>query len=269
MPSSRFGLGPAPTLHARALHALSLLALSLLLLGTLATPAAADSRRFAWSYESTTMPRGLGEYEQWVTWKTDKQSDDLYDRLEFRQELEYGLTDRLQVGLYFANWRYTRSAGGSETQVRTSSIEVIYNLSDPVTSALGTAIYGEVHLGQEKFALEGKLLLEKQWGATSVVANTILEAEWEDEDWIEDKGVFEQTLGLSRQISPMVMFGAEALYQVEFADWSETGDALLHAGPNLSVRSGGWWMTTAPLFQLSDEDGEPGLMWRTLIGILF
>ncbi len=253
----RFALAPA------------LLAVCILVLGTLATPAAADSRRFAWSYESTTMPRGLGEYEQWVTWKTDKQSDELYDRLEFRQEFEYGLTDRLQVGLYLANWRYTRSRGGSETQVRTSSVEMIYNLSDPVTSALGTAIYGEVHLGQEKFALEGKLLLEKQWGATSVVANTILEAEWEDEDWIEDKGVFEQTLGVSRQLSPMVMFGAEALYAVEFADWSETGESLLHAGPNLSVRSAGWWTTTAPLFQLSQEDGEPDLMWRTLIGIPF
>ena len=41
----------------------------------------ADSRPFTFVYESMTMPPGAFEYEQWVTWKTDKNTDPDFDRL--------------------------------------------------------------------------------------------------------------------------------------------------------------------------------------------
>lgn len=246
----------------------AILAAAAVIILTAAGPndASADSRRFAWSYESTGSPRGMSEYEQWVTWKTDRQDDARFERLEFRQEYEHGLTDRLQVGFYFANWRYTRNAAGSDTQVRSSSLELIYNLRDPMTSPLGIAVYGEVTLGEQVCELEGKLLLEKNLGPLVLVANSILEAAWEDEDWGQDEGKFEQTLGLSRQLSPQLLFGAEALYEVAFPDWSDTAESLLYAGPGVSFRSRGWWLTTAPLLQLSDRSDQPDLMWRTLVG---
>ncbi len=229
----------------------------------------ADARRFAWTYESATAPRGLAEYEQWVTWKTDKDSDDRYDRLEFRHEFEYGLTDRLQVGLYLADWRYTRTASGSDTQVRSTSIEVVYNLSDPMTSGLGVGLYGEVALGEEKFALEGKLLLEKSFGAWVLAGNTIFEGEWEDRNWVEDKAKLEQTLGLSHEFSPRFMLGLEGLFEKEYVDFSDAGPSLFYAGPSVSVRGSSLWVTSSPLVQLSDEADEPGLLLRTLIGYLF
>lgn len=253
---------PRPRPAASAVSALLILVLG-------ANIASADSRRFAWSYESTTSPAGLGEYEQWVTWKTDKDTDAEYDRLEFRQEFEYGLTDRLQLGFYFANWRRTTTAAGTTTQVRSSSAELIYNLTDPANAPVGAALYAEVSLGQEVFELEAKLLLEKSLGRTLLVANTVLESEWEHEQWADDKGVFEQTIGVSHQITPRVMLGAEGLLEIEIEDWEEAGDPLLYLGPNASVRSEKWWITTSPLFQLSSEEGEPNLSWRTLIGIPF
>ena len=248
---------------------LAAVAAVILLVGSWTKDARADSRRFAWSYESTGSPAGLSEYEQWATWKTDKSGDERFERLEFRQEFEHGLTDRLQVGFYFANWRYTRTAEGSDTEVRSSSLELIYNLRDPMTSALGVAIYGEVTLGPQVCELEGKLLLEKNLGPLVLVANSILEAAWEDEDWGQDEGKFEQTLGLSRQLSPKLLFGAEALYEVAFPDWSDTGESLFYAGPTASVRSRGWWLTPTPLLQLSDQSDQPDLMWRTLVGVPF
>jgi hypothetical protein len=231
--------------------------------------ASADARRFAWVYESGTALEGTGEYEQWVTWKTDKETDDRYYRLEFRQEFEYGLTDRLQVGLYFANWRHTRTAGGSKTMVRTSSLEAIYNLSDPTTQPFGAALYGEVSLGQEKFSIEGKLLLEKLSGPWSMALNLILESEWEEEDWAEDKGVLEQTAGISYQFSPRLFVGAELLNEMEIADWSDRGDAVMWAGPNLALRGTRAWVLVSPLFQITDEASEPSLMVRTLVGFPF
>lgn len=237
----------------------------------LAAPEArADARRFAWTYESGTMPKGVLEYEQWVTWKTDRESDPDYDRFEFRQEFEYGLTDRLQVALYLADWRHTRTSGGKDTQLHDTAVEVIWNLSDPVRTALGAALYGEVKLDSELFELEGKILLEKQLAGFVVAYNAIVEAEWEGADWEEDNGAFKQTLAAAYSATPRVSLGAELLHEVGVEDWSETGDALLYAGPNANLMLGrGWWVTTTPLFQLSDEAGEPDLLWRTLVGVTF
>jgi len=250
-------------------RALVLLALAVSTTLLPATLAQAGARRFAWNYESTTTPQGLAEYEQWVTWKTDEQNDHTYDRLEFRHEFEYGLTDRLQVGLYLADWRYTRTAAGSDTQLRTTSVEVIYNLAHPATSAVGAALYGEVALGQEKFAVEAKLLLEKPLGRMLLVGNTVFEGEWEDTDWVENVAKFAQTLGLNLELSPRLMLGLEGVYEVEFADMSDAGPSLLHLGPSLAVRAPSVWLVTSPLFQLTDEDSEPDLLWRTLVGFPF
>lgn len=240
-----------------------------LAVGAGAGTAHADSRRFAWNYETTTAPAGTREYEQWVTWKTGRNDDPLYDRLEFRHELEFGLSDRVQLGVYLTDWRYTRAGGGSDTEVRGPAAEVIWNLADPYAAPLGVAAYGEVALAPEKLTLEAKLLLEKPLGAVTLVANTVLEAEWEDEDWVEDTGTFEQTLGASWELSPSLLLGAEGMIEKEFPDWGEGSDAVAWIGPSASVRLPALWITTAPLFLLGAHDDEPGLAWRTLAGFDF
>ena len=229
----------------------------------------ADSRRFAWSYEAATSPAGTREYEQWVTWKTDHAADPLRDQVQFRHELEFGLSDRVQLGVYVADWGYTRTAGGSDTEVSGTAAEVIWNLADPAAGALGVAAYGEVAIGAEKFALEAKLLLEKPLGPLTLVANTVLEAEWEDEDWTEDTGALEQTLGLSWQFSPSLLVGAEGVVEKELPGWRGGSEAVAWAGPNVSLRLPAFWVTTAPLLRLGDNDDEPGLAWRTLVGLDF
>jgi len=235
-----------------------------------AAPARADSRRFAWTYESGTMPRGVAEYEQWLTWRTDRDSDAKYDRLELRQEIEYGLTDRVQVALYLADWRYTRTTAGSDTELRGTAVEVIWNLSDPVRTPLGVALYGEVKLDSRRFALEGKLLLEKQIGNWILAYNAVVESEWEGEDWAEDNGEFQQLLAASRAVTPRLAFGAELLHEVGVTDWEETGDAVFYGGPNANLLLGrGWWMTATPLLQLSDLADEPNVQMRLLAGVTF
>jgi hypothetical protein len=73
------------------------------LLTALAVTADASSRRFAYSYETTTMSKEVMESENWVTWKTDKDSDPDFERFDIRHEFEYGVTDRLQLAFYFAD----------------------------------------------------------------------------------------------------------------------------------------------------------------------
>ena len=54
---------------------------------------------FGFVYTTDLLPQGGKEIEEWVTWRHQKNSG-TFDKLEGRTELEYGLTDQLQVALY-------------------------------------------------------------------------------------------------------------------------------------------------------------------------
>jgi hypothetical protein len=240
------------------------------LLGTaLGSSLSAAERRFAYSYETTGMPKGLWEYEQWVTWKAygDK------DRLDFKHELEYGLTDTLTLSLYLANWRYEDGDDvASETDYKSSAVSLRRTLTDPNESFLGSALYGEVTVGDEELALEGKLLLQKNLGPLTAVYNLIVEAEWEGEDLqqLDEKvGVWENTFGLSYQLNPHFLVGVEALHELEFADWSQAGKHVVYAGPNLSLRAGTCFATLAALSQVTDIHEEADAQLRLIAGFTF
>src|SRR5438045_9600851 len=66
-------------------------------------PVCANERYFAYSYEPETMPRGGLEYEQWLTLRAGRNAavgQKNFNRWEFREELEYGVTDNYTVSLY-------------------------------------------------------------------------------------------------------------------------------------------------------------------------
>ena len=236
------------------------------IVATLPCNARAAERRFTYNYETTTSPRGSWEFEQWFTWK----GYDDKNRFEFRHELEYGITDSLQLGLYLSDWRLTDpKQGKSEAEWKSAGAELIYSLSDPTKDLIGSALYGEFKVGPEVFALEGKLLLQKNIGPLALVYNFILEAEWEGENYDEEVGVIENTLGFSYQLSPSFFIGAEAVHEVEFEGWQDAGEHVLSAGPNFSFRKGSFFTTVTGLFQLSDVDGEPDHQIRLIAGFHF
>jgi hypothetical protein len=212
------------------------------------------------------MPAGAWEYEQWVTWKSRKENDHEFNRFDVRHEFEYGVTDRFTAALYL-DWRLQHSEDSS--QFRDVAVEGVYQLTDPTKDFIGSAIYGEVKLGDEVFAVEGKLILQKNIGPFIIAWNGEIEAEWEGDDYEEDLGVFEQTLGVSYQVSPQFSFGVEALHEIEREDWREWSDHLVYVGPNVSYRAGAWWITAAPLFQASDVDSEAEFQTRFIFGINF
>src|SRR5882724_4239946 len=68
-----------------------------------AGPTSAVERFFTYTYEPETSPQGLLEYEQWITLRAGRNStvgQEQYNRWEFRQELEYGVTDNYTLSLY-------------------------------------------------------------------------------------------------------------------------------------------------------------------------
>jgi hypothetical protein len=232
--------------------------------------ARAAERSFTYVYEAMTHPVGEIEYEQWVTWKTDKDVDPRFDRFEFRHELEFGVTDDLQLALYLSDWRSQRGDSVDDgVEWRNVAVEAIYALSDPVTDPLGAAVYGEIKLGDQLIELETKLILQKNVGKWIFAWNGTLAAEWEGSNYSEDKGELEQSLGGSYQISPRVLVGFELLHEIEFDDWSEWEDHAVYLGPNVSYRTEAWWITATPLVQLTDVESEPNFQLRFIFGFDF
>lgn len=252
-------------MNTRSIAAIPVLA-ALTLITALPSFSRATERRFTYSYETTTTPKGTWEFEQWLTWKGYGDGD----KFEFRHELEYGFSDNLQLGFYLSDWSLSvPDRGSSKAEWNTAGAEMIYSLSDPTKDFIGSALYGEVLIGPEKFALEGKLLLQKNFGPLALVYNAVLEAEWEGENYDEQVGVLENTVGLSYQIAPSFTIGAEAVHEVEFEDWGGAGSHVISVGPNVSFRKRNFFTTVTALFQATDVDGEPDQQIRVIAGFHF
>ena len=215
------------------------------------------------------MKKGEWEFEQWITWKTAKETNRDFDRYDFRTEIEYGVTDRFQLGLYISDWRYeeTRSEGKRGGEWRDVALEAIWNLRDPTTNPFGLALYSEIKYGDELLEIEGKVILQKNLGKLTLAYNATIEAEWEGSDYSEDNGEFEQTVGLSYQFSPKFLAGMELLHEIKIPDWQGArGKGILYLGPNFSYRTEKWWATLTPLFQVSDVEDEPDFQMRLIFG---
>ena len=215
------------------------------------------------------MTKGEFEYEQWVTWKTDKKSDDQYDEFRFRHEFEYGVSDIFQLALYVADWRHKTTTEEEHTYFHDVALEGIYQLQAPNPDQLGLALYGEIKHGSEFLELEGKLLFEVELEKVNLLYNFTLEAEWEGQDFAEDKGKIENAFAITYQPDPSTTFGVQLLWEIEFPDWNEQGEDVVSIGPSVAWQSEDWWVSISPMFQVTNVDSEPDLQLRLLFGIDF
>lgn len=252
-------------------HSLLLRALYACLGATLVVTDAAEagSRRFTYSYETTTMAKGAMELENWVTWKTRMADDPDFERFDIRHEFEYGFSDRLQLAFYFADWRYEQSAADSGTaEFRDVALEAIYNLTDPNTTPFGSALYGEIKGSDDFIEVEAKLLLQKNLGAWYLVYNIGGEIAWEDQ-YLNDEAELMQSAGVSYQINPSWSVGAEVLHELSVPDVDSFGDSGVYLGPNVAWRNSRFAVAVTGLWQLTALSGEPDFQLRTLFSVDF
>jgi hypothetical protein len=67
-----------------------------------------------------------------------------FDQVDFRHELEYGVTDKFQASIYLADWFYKSDPEHSGSTYSDTAIELIYNFTNPVVDLVGLSIYGEL-----------------------------------------------------------------------------------------------------------------------------
>ncbi len=224
-------------------------------------------RHFTFLYEAPTSARGSLELENWVTWEriTDPSRS---DEVDFRHELEYGVTDKFQVSVYLADWFYESNQEHSGFAYSDLAIELIYNLTNPVDNPIGLSVYGEFKAGDRLVELESKLIAQKNFGPLILAYNATLEAVWQGNELKEREGEFAQAVGASYEISPRISAGIELLHEFVFPEWrDEEKIRNLFVGPNVSYRRSNWFVTVAALAQATDTDDEPDLQVRTIFGI--
>ncbi len=229
----------------------------------------ADERFFTYVYESEVLPKGGWEFEQWLTYRKgfpggDRRfSQHIWD---FREEIEYGLTDRLTTALYL-NFRNKQSVArepglqdSSEFNFKGVSAEFKYQLLNPNTDPVGLALYVEPTYNGNEVELEYKVIVSKNIGDKWVLAaNASLEQEWERENGATKKeSVLEFTGGAAYRFTPHWSAGLEARYHsvyqgIGLNDHLGTG---WFVGPNVHYGSSKWWATLTVLPQVSGHPGD-------------
>lgn len=225
----------------------------------------ANRRRFTYTYESVVLPKGALELEIWNTLRTDKNK--FFRGIDHRMELELGLGGSFQTSLYLnlsSKSAFDPTAGivtGSEFSI---SNEWKYNFSDPVADVIGSALYGEWTLKPDEVELEGKLLLDKQFGSFLVAANAV----YEHESMAVGEGsenVFEIDLGLCYFIDQNFTIGLEARHHSvteeegeEVAGAEEESRSALFVGPTISYSAENWWAAFSIMPQIGLGENKAG-----------
>jgi len=263
---------------------------SLLAALSLARAAHASPHALPYSYPYATLGAGQLEVEQYadltpvptfgITTATQTTL-----RGVLTTELEYGITDRLEAGLYFEVSNNTISTDGTEPlQLDGIKQRLRYRIADRGVLPVDISVYGELSEFTNEIELEGKINLEKDFGRLQVLVNLWAEREFYyagQQEW-----VLNPTAGASFEITPAVHLGVEYWMHGEFGNTTNAANPAFTAGaafnpglhhyigPALLLQGNKFWWAVAPYVRLDDWNrkgqlgDQYGHFWvRTIVGI--
>ena len=233
---------------------------------TLASQAPATERLFTYTYEPETLPKGAVEFEQWVTQRSGRNSavgKENFRRVQFREEIEYGVTDNYQLSLYF-NHQYEHfrnpTTGASRTDYRQKGVSIENKLMvwNPADHAVGLSLYLEPTYDGEDFELEQKIILGQRVGDWKWALNLSHETEWSD-DFSDKVGEFEITFGAAHELDSHWSLGLEIRHHAEISEYKDWEGYALYVGPVVSYRRENWWaaLTVMPQVYGANFNGDP------------
>lgn len=255
-----------------------------LLAALAALPASAGEGTFGWLYTLDLQPKGKLEFEQKVD-ATHKQSAGSYNWTQYRSELEYGVTNDLQVAGYLnaysinANKNYVNPeacndavpcTAGFGVPAATSgstdafsqrgidgfSLEAIYRITNPLTSPVGVGIYIEPTYGKLENELETRLILQSNFLDDRLIVAINLLSELEREkyaDGVIHNSMLDLLYGVNYRFAPRWTAGIEGRLHTDFdgnfyQSHSQTANFI---GPVMHYAEKNWWITAAWRHQLN------------------
>jgi hypothetical protein len=247
---------------------------------------------FTYTYD--TLGAGEVEVEQYVDLvpvytKDPSGRPSYYLASQFQTEFEYGITDRLELGVYATLAPGSTNISTQNEPVLTEGTGVKerlrYRLFDEGVLPIDIGFYGELVENDIEFEIEAKILLEKRFGNLRIDANLWGEREWHWQANVQD-WVINPTAGVTYQISPAIHVGAEFWMRGEWTDPPPidpiTGRSVRpfalgpheFVGPTVLFELGKLWWANGFYLRVDDINRHPvvgdnyGPAWfRTVIGI--
>lgn len=243
----------------------ALCAASLAALGAF-TSAHAAPQRTAFAVESNSLPKGLWEFENKVSWEHVGG----FNGFEFEHELEVGITDKFQLAVLGA-WSHEKESGSpSETAFGAAGVELFYNVLNASKDPVGLSFSVESVIGDKEFGIEGRAILQKNFGPIAAIYDATLAAVWEGSNYDERVGEFEQNFAISYDTGAGFYVNAELIHQMAWADWSDTEVNALFVGPSVGFRKGNFWTAVGAAWQVAaDKNDAPDVIGSLRVGITF
>ncbi len=260
----------------------------ILILSLIATVVHSQDRIFTYTYQSSVLNTDQREIEVWNTMKTGREK--FYRALNSRLEFEFGVAKNLQTAMYLnvgssAEEIHTiNSSGLAEVTIQSEmewgfSNEWKYKFSDPVANSIGSAFYLELELAPKVFALESKIILDKNIGITTHALNIGTELEWKSEvttndskdtafpDKVESEFELKVELdyGLSFKLNNHWNLGLE-MHNENIIEEEKWISSVLYAGPGFSFSNKLIWINLSVLPQITGlkypNDQQSGLLLK-------
>jgi len=249
--------------------------------------ASANPRPLPFTYQHEQLAQGSAELEQYVDLTPARaraaESPDpkWYGLTSFQTEFEYGITDRLELGLYitmapaaasgFAEIPRAMDGTGMKQRLR-------YQLAGTGEWPIDVSVYGELVENEREIEVEAKVLLQRRFGLARLIANLSAEQEFYY-DGTHDF-VLNPTAGLTFELSPTIQPGIEWWMRAEYPQENAPDPRPFalgphhYLGPTIMLQFGSLWWTTGLYVRLSDFSHELaigeayGPIWaRSVIGV--
>lgn len=248
----------------------------------LATAVNAGEGSFGWVTTLDLQPKGTWEFEQRV--QLARGHEGKYDLWQARTELEYGLSNDIQLAAYLntssvyasqnyadgstAGWGVPGSAADSSSYRRSRvdgvSLEGIWRITNPVTSPIGFGIYIEPTFGPVKDAFETRLLVQSNFIDDRLVlaANLVYEIEKIKFDHAElaRETVLDLVWGFNYRFASRWTAGLEHRFHNDFDGYhfNKQTQRAHFVGPNIHYAAKDWWITAAWRKQIGGQCWAPG-----------
>jgi hypothetical protein len=290
VPTTAFSAALFPAaLFSAALSPVALLPAALLPAALLlcAGTASANPRALPFTYQHEQIASGAAELEQYVDLTPSRARDSSsgsplwYGLSQFATEFEYGLTDRLELGLYvtyapaassgFSDIPRAPDGNGMKQRLR-------FKLAETGAWPIDVSLYGETVENEREFELEAKVILQRRFGLARVIANLSGEREF----YYDGKHdiVLNPSAGLTFELSPTIQPGIEWWMRGEYPEENPPSPRPFNLGPHhylgptVLLQFGALWWTTGIYLRLSDTshtmdigDGYGGVWARSVLGV--
>ena len=234
-------------------------------------PAFAHARHYVFNQEYQTLPAGIFELESHTTFEMPHHEVSNENEIEFQEELEYGVTDHLNVS-HYETWTRENKAGLDDdgvpkkdvTRYRGFKFETKYRIGERGKYWVDPLLYLEWSTDpqdrENPNSIEGKIVLSKDFDKFNVTYNQIVESKL-------GKGGrtrHEYTLGVNYEVLPGFRIGGEA----EGTYWTpSTNRNEIAMGPTVAYEWKYFWVAVGGLFGVNHAASDAEA--RIIFGVPF